>query len=185
MVIGEVFWLKQKICYPSGRVYLLSSPRVTLRPEMPAASADGRTGASTLLCLVCIRRPNHRSTAIGSESKHHRLSAFRAPPLQLPAYSAIWPDRAMAVKSQSWGGLRRRAGAKLQYASFDGAFAGTIMCKSLINAAYSATMFNAGKVNVGSACPELVDFCKNLLGKCKFVFFKTPVKYNRRSWLCS
>ena len=87
----------------------------------------------------------------------------------------------MAVKSQSWGGLRRRAGAKLQYASFDGAFAGTIMCKSLINAAYSATMFNAGTVNTRRACPESADFCRNLLGKCEFVSSKTPVKYNRRS----
>jgi hypothetical protein len=86
----------------------------------------------------------------------------------------------MAVKSQYWGGLRKRAGAKLQSASFDGAFAGTTMCKSLINAAYSATMFNAGAVNRGRACPELADFCKNLLGKCKFVSFKIPVKYNRR-----
>jgi hypothetical protein len=86
----------------------------------------------------------------------------------------------MAVKSQSWGGLRRRAGAKLQYASFDGAFAGTIMCKSLINATYSATISNAGTVNTGREWPESADFCKNLLGKCEFVFSKTPVKYNRR-----
>jgi hypothetical protein len=86
----------------------------------------------------------------------------------------------MAVKSRSWGGLRQRAGAKLQYASFDGAFAGTIICKSLINAAYRATMFNAGTVNTGRECPESADICKNLLGICEFASSKTPVNYNGR-----
>jgi hypothetical protein len=78
------------------------------------------------------------------------------------------------------GGLRQRAGAKLQYASFHGAFAGTIMCKSFISAAYSATMFNAATVNLDNPWPELADFCENLLGKSEYVSSKTPVKYNRR-----
>jgi hypothetical protein len=92
----------------------------------------------------------------------------------------IWPERAMAIKSRSWGGPRQRACAKLQYASFDGAFAGTIICKNLINADYRVTMFNAGTVNTRRECPELADICKNLLGKCEFVSAKIPVKYNRR-----
>lgn len=103
--------------------------------------------------------------------RRHSLAAGQA-----PAGSC---RRAVSRKS-SHSPPRKRAGAKVQSASFGGAFAGTIMCKSSFNAAYSAIMFNAGTVNSGRACPERADFCEDLLGKSEFLSSKTPFKYNRR-----